>query len=67
VSAERPVPRFAVGQRVSVVINERNTTQHAGAIREVIWHFKEQRYNYYLIEGGKKVSKRYLEDDLKPE
>ena len=61
-----PEPELAVGQAVRVILNDRNRTPHEGLIREVIWHFKDQRYNYYLSEGGKKVSKRYLIDDLQP-
>lgn len=30
----------------------------------MIWHFKEERYNYYLEGKGRKVSKRYCEEDL---
>jgi hypothetical protein len=66
-SEPRPKPRFAVGQAVRVVLNERNTTAHSGTVQEIIWHFKDQRYNYYLVENGRKVSKRYFEDDLEPE
>lgn len=62
-----PKPRFAVGQPVRVVVNERNKTAHRGTIREVIWHFKDRRYNYYLVENGKKVSKRYFDEDLEAE
>ena len=53
-----------MGQRVRVIVNERNKTAHRGTIREVIWHFKDRRYNYYLVENGKKVSKRYFDEDL---
>jgi hypothetical protein len=62
----RPQPTFVVGQRVRVVLNERNRTPHTGTIREIIRHFQQARYNYYLEEGGKKVSKRYCEEDLEP-
>jgi hypothetical protein len=61
---ERPEPRFRVGQPVRVILNERNRTPHVGAIREVVWHFKDGRYNYYLEESGRRVSKRYLDEDL---
>ena len=57
-------PRYAVGQAVRVILNERNTTPRRGTIRGIIWHAKDQRYNYYLVENGRKVSKRYFDDDL---
>lgn len=34
-------------------------------IRDVIWHFKDREPNYYLAIAGKKISKRYLNADLK--
>jgi len=64
---QRPPPRFVVGQAVRVVLNARNTTAHCGTVRDVVWHFKQERYHYYLLENGKKVSKRYSDEDLEPE
>jgi hypothetical protein len=61
---ERPEPAFQIGQRVRVILNERNRTPHEGTVRRVIWHHRDGRYNYYLEEAGKKVSKRYFEEDL---
>ena len=59
-----PVPEFAVGDRVAVRVNERNRTAHVGEVRQVKWHIKDARYNFYLSENGKKISKRYLAEDL---
>jgi hypothetical protein len=59
-----PAPRYQVGQPVRVILNARNRTAHAGIIRRVVWHGKDSQYNYYLEEAGKKISKRYLEEDL---
>jgi len=59
-----PTPEFSMGQSVRVRLNERNQTPREGAISDIVWHFKDQRYNYYLEERGKKVSKRYHADDL---
>jgi hypothetical protein len=64
---EKPEPAFQIKQRVRVILNERNRTPHEGTVREVVWHHKDQRYNYYLEEAGKKVSKRYFEEDLEAE
>jgi hypothetical protein len=63
---ESPEPVFAIGQRVRVILNERNRTPHQGTIRAAIWHHKERRFHYYLEEGGRKVSKRYAAEDLQP-
>src|SRR5262245_54656646 len=62
--APRSSPRFELGATVRVVLNERNRTPHVGMVRKVIWHFKDERYNYYLEENGRKVSKRYFDEDL---
>ena len=35
-------------------------------VRDVIWHFKDERPNYYLEQGGRKLSKRYFNEDLSP-
>jgi hypothetical protein len=61
---ERPEPAFHIGQQIRVILSARNRTAHEGAVREIIWHHKDQRYNYYLEESGKKVPKRYFEEDL---
>ena len=59
-----PQSEFQLGQRVSVLTNERNHTARAGTIARVVWHHKDACYNYYLEVDGKKVSKRYLACDL---
>jgi hypothetical protein len=55
---------FAVGDRVAVRLNERNTTPHVAQIREVFWHYKDTRYYYLLSEGEKWIHKRYFAEDL---
>ena len=61
---EKPSPAFSVGQRVRVILNERNRTARTGTIRQIIWHYKDECYNYYLDVNGKKISKRYYEVDI---
>jgi hypothetical protein len=61
---EKSEPMFHIGQRVRVILNDRNRTPHEGTVREIVWHHKDRRYNYYLEEAGKKVSKRYFEEEL---
>jgi hypothetical protein len=63
---DKPQPRYSIGQLVRIVLNERNRTPHTGSIRQVIWHHKDGRYNYYIEENGKKIAKRYFEEDLQP-
>lgn len=64
-----PEPRFRVGQKVRVILNERNRTAREGTIDRVIWHHERARYTYFLRVPGKSVptravSKRYFEEDL---
>jgi hypothetical protein len=61
---ETPAPAFRLRQKVRVRLNQRNRTPHEGTIRAIVWHHKDRRYNYYLQEGSRKVSKRYFEEDL---
>lgn len=63
---EKQLARFEVGDSVRVILNERNQTSRTGTVRDVIWHHKDGRYNYYIASEGKKVSKRYIEEDLEP-
>ncbi len=60
-------PWFSVGEQVRVVLNERNRTPRTGRIRDAVWHHKNGCWNYYLVEQGRKVKKRYLAEDLDPE
>jgi hypothetical protein len=62
----KPEPIYPIGQRVRVVLNERNRTPHTGHIRQVVWHYKDGCYHYYLEENGKAISKRYSAGDLEP-
>jgi hypothetical protein len=61
---DRAEPDFSIGERVRVVLNDRNRTPHDGTILAAIWHHKQRRFHYYLQEGGRKVSKRYSAEDL---
>ena len=61
-----PDPDFFFGDAVEVILGDRNTTYRKGIVRDVIWHFKSQCWNFYLetkAEGN--VSKRYFADDLR--
>jgi hypothetical protein len=40
-------------------------TERQGIVRELIWHFKNSEWNYYIESDGKRISKRYVETDLK--
>ena len=58
---ERPAPEFEWGDEVII------TAKDAKAfITDVCWHFKEERYYFYLVDAdGKTVKKRYFGDELK--
>ncbi|KTE52540.1 MULTISPECIES: hypothetical protein [unclassified Sphingopyxis] len=43
-----------------------NCDRGSAIVRDVIWHFKDQAPAYYLMIAGKKISKRYLNSNLKP-
>jgi len=64
--SDRERPRFQIGERVRVILNERNRTPHEGTILRAIWHFRDSCWHYFLQEGGAKVSKRYAAEDLVP-
>lgn len=57
-------PRFKVGSQVRVIQNERNRTPREGVVVRHIWHHKFKCWTYFIEEGGKKVKKRYLGEDL---
>lgn len=61
---DRPEPTFCMGQRVRVLLNERNRTPHVGTVREIVWHYKDARYEYFIEDSGRRVSKRYFAEDL---
>jgi len=54
-------PRFVYGELVSVI----GQTDVIGEIRDIIWHYKEEKYHYYISVGGSKKSRRYYEEELK--
>ena len=60
----RPPSAFSMGQHVRVVLDGQKGTPRLGIIRDVIWHFQAERYNYYLEADGQKLPGRYSEDDL---
>lgn len=55
-------PIFIYGDFVSPA----NHPDTIGKIETIIWHFKNNEYNYYISVNGKKVSKRYDEKELIP-
>lgn len=63
--AGKPPPDFSPGQSVEVVLNGRNTTCRQGLIGEMRWHFKDGIWHYWIVEYGRRVSKRYEARDLR--
>ena len=65
ISAEKikPVdgpPVFTYGEKVSPV----NHPDMEGSISDIVWHFKNNDYNYYISVNGSKKSGRYYSIDL---
>ena len=58
-SIDKP-PAFIYGELVSPVEH----SDIIGKITDIIWHFKDNDYNYYISVNGKKKSKRYYAEDL---
>jgi hypothetical protein len=57
-------PEFEIGDRVEVVLNQRNKTARVGSIVRRVWHFKNQQWLYFIRAGARRVSKRYFAEDL---
>ena len=53
-------PTFEYGDLVSPV----DHPDMLGTVREIVWHFKNMDYNYYITVNGRKQSTRYYTDDL---
>lgn len=63
--AEIPAPAFYEGQQVQVVLNDRNRTPRCGAVRDKVWHHKDQQWYFFLRDdSGRKIGKRYSAADL---
>ncbi len=63
---DRENPWFELGVRVQVVPNGRNRTLRAGVVANRIWHHKHECWTYFIESDGKRVSKRYVAEDLEP-
>ena len=53
-------PAFEYGDLVS----PDNHSDLIGTVSEIVWHFKNRDYNYYITVNSRKKSKRYYADDL---
>jgi hypothetical protein len=62
---EKTPPTYQIGQRVEVVLNEGNRTYHKGIVISRIWHHKEAKWFYTIRANGRKVIKRYDNEDLR--
>lgn len=60
----RPPSAFSIGQRVRVVLKGERGTPRLGTIRDIVWHFQAERYDYYLEADGQKLPGRYSDRDL---
>lgn len=53
-------PVFTYSEKVSPV----NHPDMEGSIRDIVWHFKNNDYNYYISVDDRKKSRRYYSVDL---
>jgi len=60
----RPPSAFSMGQCVRVAGDGEGGTPRLGTVRDIVWHFQAERYDYYLEAEGRKVPRRYAEGDL---
>ena len=60
ISAIDKPPKFKYGDLVSPA----NNTDKKGKVRDIVWHFKNNTFNYYIEIDNKKVSRRYSEEEL---
>ena len=64
-AADIPPTLNSLTERRLPILNDRNRTPHTGNVVRSVWHVKDERYYYYLVdEAGKKISKRYPAEDL---
>ena len=55
-----PEPSYWYGENVII----KNKGELKGKVCDVMWHFNEKQFYYFLSIDGKKTSKRYFEDEL---
>lgn len=53
-------PVFTYGEKVFPA----DHSDMEGRITDIVWHFKNEDYNYYISVDGRKKSKRYYAADL---
>jgi hypothetical protein len=59
-------PAFSPGQRVHVIVGERNRTPRSGTVEDRSWHHKHGCWYFHIRDDrGRKVSKRYAAEDLR--
>ena len=56
--------KFEFGDKVKVMVNERNKTYHEGIIIDISWHSKYNKQFYFIKENNKVLKKRYFYEDL---
>lgn len=57
-------PRLAIGDRVRVIVSERNRTPRSGTVARSVWHHNLGCWMYYLVGNGRHIKKRYTFHDL---
>lgn len=63
--AEKRNPsKYNIGERVEIIAKDSKTFGNTGEIKLVFYHFKNKTYYYFIESNGKKLKRRYYEDEL---
>ncbi|MFO0555297.1 MAG: hypothetical protein U0271_43375 [Polyangiaceae bacterium] len=60
-------PAFGLGEAVHVLPNTSNRTLRSGVIRACVWHHRRACWFYLISQDGRRIKKRYFEEDLRRE
>ena len=61
---EYNLSKYNIGDRVKIIAKDSKTFGATGNIKLVFYHFKARTYYYFIESNGKKLKRRYYEDDL---
>ena len=59
----RPPSAFSMGQCVRI-LTQSDGSPRKGTVRDIRWHFQNERYYYDLEADGKNLSGRFSQDEL---
>ena len=62
----RPPSPFSMGQSVRILARSKGIPRQ-GTVRDIRWHFQDERYYYDLEADGKNVAGRFSQEELEAE